>query len=636
MREDFSPSDHQVPAKIRLKPGEHIVGRAAEASVQLAHPEVSRKHCRISVAHRQRLVEVEDLGSRTGTLINGQRFDRTELLAGDRLRIGPFNYRFDGLELHLEGDGAGVIFENVCVVAGGRLILDGVTFEIPPRAFTGILGPSGAGKSTLIKCAAGLLNPTEGRIELRSALSGYVPQDDIVHSRLTPRQALFFAARLRLRRGLDSKMLERIVSKTLALLQLEERADVRIDRLSGGQRKRVSVAVELLARPAILFLDEPTSGLDPAAEMRLMELLRRLATSGCTVVCTTHIVENVYLMEQLVVLSRGRLAFVGSPDETRSCFGITRFQELYERLHTSAELDVAAAPPQKEQPVARIPETAFAGRAPLATPLQSRRGALPILLARMFALLCAEPRQVLLLALQPVLIGLLLGLASNDPALILFFCGISALWFGCNNSAEEIISEEAIFRREYHAGVSRTAYAASKILWMSALTLVQTSLLYSTCQLLEGGLAGDWRWQLLALGLAATMGSVIGLAISALARTPRQAILAVPLFLIPQIVLSGFTIPAHEMEHAVRRVAKLLPSYAIQQLNDVGFVWNKPLSRDVLKEHYTSFRNLNESGTLKTGDLFRNTQAIRWSLTIQAAWWGIAVALLWCGLRKGE
>ncbi len=604
--------------------------------MQLAHPEVSRRHCRIHVANRHQSVEVHDLGSRAGTLINGQRFDHATLVVGDRLRIGPYHYRFDGMELHLDGDGGAVRFETVSVVAGGKTILNEVSFEIPPGSFTGVLGASGAGKSTLIKCAAGLLLPTRGRVNAGSRESGYVPQEDIVHARLTPRQALLFAARLRLRRGLDRAILEQIVVRVLSLMRLDQRADVRIDRLSGGQRKRVSVAVELLARPAILFLDEPTSGLDPAAEMRLMESLRRLATSGCTVVCTTHIVENVYLMDRLIVLSEGRLAFVGSPDEARAHFGVTRFQDVYTRLEKSAEDAQQGKHGASGAGAMGSPATSVADSRRPPGARASRHGVLSVLLSRMAALLAAEPRQILLLVLQPLLIGMLLSLASNDPALILFFIGISAFWFGCNNAAEEVVSETAIFRREHHAGVSRTAYAASKILWMSAVTLAQSCVLYGTCQVLERGMAGDWRWQLLALSLAAITGSLIGLAISAFARSPRQAILAVPLLLIPQIILSGFTIPAHEMDRTVRGVARMLPSYATQQLHDVGFVWNKPLSREVLKEHYTSFRNLNERGALKTGDIYRDLNAVVWSLAIHAIWCASAIILLWRGLLKRE
>ncbi len=577
-------------------------------------------------------MEVEDLGSRTGTLINGQRFDRTRLVVGDRLRIGPYSYRFDGAELRLSGDGAPVVFQNVRVTAGDRTILDGVTCGVPAGAFAGILGPSGAGKSTLIRCAAHLIQPAAGLVSSggEESLQGYVPQDDIVHVRLTPRQALSYAARLRLRRDLPRAQIQAIVDGTLGLLDLADRAETRIDRLSGGQRKRVSVATELLARPDVLFLDEPTSGLDPAAEMRLMEALRRLATAGCTVLCTTHIVENVFLMDRLLILAGGRLVFSGSPDEAKAHFGVSRFQEIYPLVENAEAVQAAESlqwPGGRE--VVRDESREGAGRT-------RRSGALPVLLSRMSTLLLSEPRQAFLLLLQPVLVALLLGWASDDPALILFFAGIATLWFGCSNASEEIVREVPIYLRERFAGVARSAYIASKFLWMGMTTTLQGFLLYGVCQLTERGLAGDWRWQLGAIGLSALSGIGIGLAVSAAARSARQAILAIPLLLIPQILLSGFTVPAHEMTPIVRRVSSFLPSYATQLLNDTSFVWNQTLARDVLKDFWTSFRNLNERGDLKTGEIFSDAAAARWGIGIHGFWVLASLALVWVGLRSKE
>jgi ABC-type lipoprotein export system ATPase subunit len=238
---------------------------------------------------------VRDEHSQGGSFVNGRRFDEHEFTVGDRLEIGPFCFQFDGLALvrvaNTSGGSirAGNILMQVSersligmLTGRGRMtnvILDDVSVTIPPSRFFGLIGPSGAGKSSLLHTIAGLRKPEGGTVLIDGEdiyahdvppSFGFVPQDDIVHPELTVRQALQFSARLRLARETPRHELDRLIAQTMEQLLLTPRAALPIWRLSGGQRKRVSVAVELLARPSILFLDEPSSGLDPATEFQLM------------------------------------------------------------------------------------------------------------------------------------------------------------------------------------------------------------------------------------------------------------------------------------------------------------------------------------------------------------------------------
>jgi ABC-type multidrug transport system ATPase subunit len=231
--------------------------------------------------------------------------------------------------------------------AGNRQLLSGVTFTVLPGETVGLLGPSGSGKSTLLKACCGLTRPADGEVLLdgealhanreawRTRL-GYVPQDDILHTELTVRRAVGYAARLRLPATLPTPEREAIVERAIRRVGLSERADVRIARLSGGQRKRASVAVELLASPSVLFLDEPTSGQDPHLEAAMTELFRELAAGGTTVVVTTHAMASLELLDLVVVLAGGMLVFAGPPEALLEHFRVRAYEGVFRRLTEDA------------------------------------------------------------------------------------------------------------------------------------------------------------------------------------------------------------------------------------------------------------------------------------------------------------
>lgn len=233
--------------------------------------------------------------------------------------------------------------QGVSVTAGFTDLVAGVTVAALPGRVLGLLGPSGAGKSTLLGAMAGIRETSAGSLtydgrpltevydELRTSI-GLVPQDDLVHPSLTPRQELHYAALLRLPPGTADEAVDARVTAVLDLMELGERADTRIRRLSGGQRKRVSMGVELLAEPPVLFLDEPTAGLDPALEGKMMDLFRTLARQGRTVVVTTHVMESLDALDAVAILHGGRLVWFGPPADAPAAFGVTSFAAVYRRL----------------------------------------------------------------------------------------------------------------------------------------------------------------------------------------------------------------------------------------------------------------------------------------------------------------
>lgn len=320
--------ERQVKA-VRLR-----VGRSADNDVVLDDLLVSRRHAELHhVGSRWQIV---DLGSANGTYVNGQRISQATAVDPDSvIGIGRSLLQLVDDRLVTYVDTGDVDFEAgdlVVTTRQGRRLLDGISFTLDARSLLAVVGPSGSGKSTLLHALTGFRPANTGVVryggrdlynnydELRQRI-GLVPQDDILHPQLTVRRALSFAARLRFPAEVPRAERNQRIDEVLAELSLTGQARQRIATLSGGQRKRTSVALELLTRPSLLFLDEPTSGLDPGLDKSVMCTLRGLADDGRTVVVVTHSVANLDVCDRLLILAAGgRLAFYGPPGEALSYF----------------------------------------------------------------------------------------------------------------------------------------------------------------------------------------------------------------------------------------------------------------------------------------------------------------------------
>lgn len=567
-----------------------LVGRAAGmVDVPLEHPTVSLRHAKL-FPHGGR-AWVKDLHSSAGTFIDGERirYD-TELPAGCRLSIGPYQFTFDGL--HLEAvDAVSTTLALGCLdisrfathrATGEQLtLLHDLSLAVKPRELVCLIGPSGCGKSTLLSTLAGRTLPDRGRVfyggvnlhiefdAVKHDLA-VVPQREALHGVLTVRQALWYAAGLRLPADTSADELDRRVEILLNEVGLESKSAVRVHNLSGGQRKRLCLAIEICHTPRMIFIDEVTSGLDELADAEMMQLFRALAESGRSIVCITHNTLNIERSAHRVIVlaAGGRLACVGTPAETCGYFGVSRLGDVYAALserqpkeweeafhgHPLEAQHVAAPlrrlPTPEKATDRRLRFKAVAPREP--TPLQRQ---FKLLAGRLLTLQAMNPKAPLAALGQALFVGLMLVAffgdlqAVADPAVRLsncrtaaFLAVVTAFWLGCNNAAPEIAKERLLFERERAVAITATAYFASKFIVLGFIAVAQATIVYGMmatwCNfprhdglegiLVQGGIT-------LAMGV---VGTLVGLAISALARTEEIAIRAVPIILIPQIVLA--------------------------------------------------------------------------------------------------
>jgi ABC-type multidrug transport system ATPase subunit/pSer/pThr/pTyr-binding forkhead associated (FHA) protein len=328
------------------------IGRTMECDICLDTPTVSRHHARIS--KRDKVFTLEDLGSKNGTFVNDKPIKLVELIDGDIIRISNFLLVFDdgkvtpyqsnGMRLDVSG-----LSRDVSIRGGKLRIMDNISMSVLPREFVALVGGSGAGKTTLLNALVGI-HPGDGQVKLngqdfyqeyeqfRDQL-GFVPQNDILHTSLTVEKALDYTACLRLPANVNPEERKKRIAAVLETVSMNTDTirKTRISNLSGGQRKRVSIAAELLADPKLIYLDEATSGLDPGLEKKMMHTLRRMADEGRTVILITHATDNIVQSDHVAFLSQGRLIFFGPSQEALDFFEVEDFADIYEKIEHSGE-----------------------------------------------------------------------------------------------------------------------------------------------------------------------------------------------------------------------------------------------------------------------------------------------------------
>src|SRR6266566_2078580 len=340
---------HRAPVRVLR------IGRSPDNDLVLADLGVSRHHAELRNLGAGRY-EITDLNSHNGTYVNGERIATATVTEHDIVGIGRATFRIVGDELREfidEGDVSLVAQDLLVRLPSGKVLLDHVSFPIGERCLLGIIGPSGAGKSTLLGALTGMRPAGGGAVlydnrdlykhyaELRHRI-GLVPQENILHTQLSARRALRYAAELRFPRDTSKKERNDRVEEVIDELSLKAHAETRAASLSGGQQKRVNVALELLTKPSLLFLDEPTSGLDPGLDMSVMEMISGLARDGRTVIVVTHSVANLDVCDRLLVLvPGGKVAFYGPPAEGLRHFGKPGWAEVFQAFDEYPDRDWA-------------------------------------------------------------------------------------------------------------------------------------------------------------------------------------------------------------------------------------------------------------------------------------------------------
>lgn len=552
------------------------LGRHISNQVHISHPTVSMFHAEIHKEGNTFLLI--DKNSTNGTYVNGARVARHALRPRDRITLGGIQFVFDGSTIEQQTDGGAVrlaalgLHRSVRNLQSGRslALLDDISLSIEPREFVGLLGPAGAGKSMLLYALNGTQPAEVGRVLVNNsdlygeyaALKvgiGYLPQEDILHRPLTVYQCLYYAGRLRLPDDYGEKEIRARVEEVIRILDLVERAEVEISQLSGGQRKRVSLGLELLNKPSLLFMDEPTSGQDPRTEMRLMQLFRQIANQGATVVCTTHLLGSFSLLDKVGVLVQGKLAYFGPSQEMLAYFKAARPTEVYDRLqeksaeawskqYKASELyrENVGEPQSEGTTVIRKAPVRSAPARPAPRRSQCRQAA--TLLRRQIELRVRGWASVAGMLVPPAVIAFLVALMKNRPnePKTLFMIVFSALWFGCSAAVREIVDEQAIYRRERERGLSVCSYLSSKLVYLTALAMVQSGLFVYVLTLMEAQENHfSEAWGLMAL--MTVEGALIGLLISALCSSPEKALAIFPLALIPQLLLAGLFVPTSDL-----------------------------------------------------------------------------------------
>jgi ABC transport system ATP-binding/permease protein len=389
-----------------------------------------------------------------------------------------------------------------------------------------------------------------------------VPQDDILHSALTVRRALRYAAALRFGSDVTTVERERRIDEVVAQLGLASQADQRIDTLSGGQRKRTSVALELLTEPSLLFLDEPTSGLDPALDRDVMVSLRDLADRGRTVVVVTHSPLHLNVCDRVLVLGRGgKVAYFGPPGDLLRFFGADEYADVFKLVYDDPD-DWAARHAATVAPRPTSGERAAPSSQPAQAPppRQSWWRQLVILTRRMAAVTLADRMYVVLLLGLPLGLAALLHVIPGDhgfthpdnplgrsaePSQLLVVLTIGAVFFGLAGGVRELVRERPVYRRERAVGLAPGAYLGSKLLVFAGVNGIQAALFVAV------GLAGRPQaqetlalpWPLLELvvvvWVTALVATVTGLLVSAYVSTGEQTMPILVGLVMAQLVLCG-------------------------------------------------------------------------------------------------
>ncbi|MFG3268815.1 FHA domain-containing protein [Streptomyces bobili] len=568
------------------------IGRALENDLVVSDLQVSRNHAEFHSTPDGRM-EIRDLGSHNGTYVNGQPIAKggSQLLGPtDIVGVGHSTFRIVGDRLEEFVDTGEVSFSArhlTVTVDGGKQILKDVSFGVPEKSLIAVIGPSGSGKSTLLKALTGYRPANEGDVlydnrnlykqfaELRQRI-GLVPQDDILHKELTVKKALKYAAKLRFPADTTAAERDARIDEVLRELKLDIHKEKKVTSLSGGQRKRVSVALELLTKPSLIFLDEPTSGLDPGMDRDVMQLLRGLADDGRTVLVVTHSVAELAICDKLLVMAPGgSVAYFGPPEEALNFFGYDTWADVFSAFENYRDYDWAGRwKGSQHYQMYAADLDAIAPQPVSMTPMQAMKPPKPqgwmsqfVTLVRRYTSVIVSDKGFLgLMVILPAVLGAVSLLIDSGNSLlpnpvnpksgriipngtattVLLILAVGACFAGAANSVRELIKERVIYERERATGLSRSAYLMSKVFVLGVITVLQGLLVgvigFSSREIPAQGLVlgtatmVELSIPIMALGFTSMM---FGLIISSLVKTAEKTMPLLVMFAIIQVVFTG-------------------------------------------------------------------------------------------------
>ncbi len=595
-----------------------IIGRDMACDIVVSHPSVSRQHCIISKENGG--YYLTDNNSMNGVILNGSPLKKKQRLERmDKITIADTSLVFDDGRVFFLKNTGGVsvaaynVVKAVKAKGGEKRITNDVSLAIEPGEFVAIVGGSGAGKTTLLNCLSGMTDFTSGDVlingeSIRSnsrsirGIIGYVPQNDIVYDDLTLERMLLHSARLRMPKDTSRQEIIDKINETLEMVELTDHRHTLISRLSGGQKKRASIAVELLASPKLFFLDEPSSGLDPGTEKKLMVMLKKLAETGKTVIMVTHTVQNINICDRLICMGNGGLlCYSGRPAGATEFFRKKAITDIYDDLNENSK-EVSLRFKKMYSSKSTLQPTDISIKKQKKFDFLEGFRQFRVLTHRYAEITCNSRMRLVLLALMPVVLTALVCLAfqadgdiyntlgivinrtsmpflvAEDTMKLMFAFACAAFWVGIFNSIQEVSKERRIYEREQFTGVKPVPYIMSKLTVVGMLCLIQTAIMTAMLIFFTGTTAtvdGDVT-SATALPLAMNEGGIVftdalwfelfvttfmslfsamclGLAVSS-AVSNDMALVICPVCLLPQILFSGVACTLSGMTEVLSQV----------------------------------------------------------------------------------
>lgn len=595
-----------------LDEGLSTIGRASDNTIVMKPPNFSRHHA--GIYRRENHYMLVDYNSMNGVYVNGVRIHgQKEIHEKDMIQIAGSLFLLNNGKLMYQTtiSGVSLTLENICKTVGHgssrKRILNNVSCEIGNNEFVAIIGGSGAGKTTVMNAMSGFDSDISGRvycngIDLRRNFNtlknmiGFVPQQDIIYENLTLQRMLYYTAKMKMPSDTSKAEIRARIHKVLEMVDSVQHAKTYIRKLSGGQKKRASIAVEMLADPGLFFLDEPTSGLDPDTEQSLMHTLAKLSKSeGKTIIMVTHTIQSIDLCDKVIFMGPGgKICYCGPPSEITNYFGKKSLVEVYNELAGNVDnwngyfLQNYYMEKQNNPP-SQAPHP-NAGLEKKGKQVSSFKQCL-VLIARYFELIWNDKQRLLLLFIQPIAIAFLLAVVAVDDTFItyedtrsiMFALSCSGIWIGLFNAIQEVCKERPILKREYMGNLRLWGYIVSKYVVQSVICFLQATLLVAIFLRLmkhsaEAGLyfakpgMEIWITMILTIFASASMGLIV----SSLMKNGDRAMAVAPFVLIIQLLFSGVLFTLDGMAEHVSKIT--VSRWAMECLGNITNL-NKLTSR---------------------------------------------------------